>query len=417
MNEGCIPTKALLRSAEVMHLVQRRAHEFGVRGVDPEKVHFDLAAAVARKDRVVGGVIEGIYTSLRRNQKVQLLRGRARFKAADRVLVDGQEIGAGKVILAVGARPVIPEIPGLKEAGYLTNDEALRLEALPESMVVIGAGYVGVEFAQMYARYGTRVTLLQRGPHILPGEEEELVEELEGLLRREGVDLRTRTEAVRVSTRQGKKVVVGRGPDGGEEEFTTSQILVAAGRFARVEELELERAEVELGPEGVLFDEQLRTTNPRIWSIGDGNGGHMFTHRATYDGPYAALNAVRDLGRTVDYRVVPRAVFTEPALASVGLTEAQAHQRGHDVATGSFPFASSGKAKAIGMTAGKVKVVADRKTQEILGFHILGPDGDNLIHEAVVAMYDHGTLEPIARSIHVHPTLSEAVKAAAKRVR
>lgn len=402
-----------------MHLVQKRAHEFGVRGVDPEEITFDLPAAVARKDAIVRGIIQGIYGELRQSERIDFLRGHARFKAADRVALDGREIAAEKVIIAVGARALLPSIQGLTEVGYLTNYEALQLEELPESLVVIGGGYVGVEFAQTYARYGTKVTLLQRGPHILPGEEEELVGELEGVLREEGSDLRTSTEAIRVYRRDdGRKVVVGRTiGEQEEEEFEAGEILIATGRFARTEGLDLGRAEVEMGPSGVVVDTELRTTHPSIFSIGDANGGYMYTHRATYDGPYAALNAVRDASKTVDYRVVPRAVFTEPALASVGMTEVQAREAGREVGVGTFPFAWSGKAKAIGNTAGMIKVVADRRSQEILGFHILGPDADNLIQEAVVAMYGHGTLESITKSIHIHPTLSEAVKAAAKRVR
>ena len=194
-------------------------------------------------------------------------------------------------------------------------------------------------------------------------------------------------------------------------------ILDAAGRTARVEGLGLEQVGVEIHGSFLKADNRLRTTAPNIWSLGDANGGPMFTHRATYDGPIAALNVVKELEREVDYRVVPRAIFTEPALASVGLGEEEARRQEHDIKVGIAKFSGSGRAKAIGDTEGLVKIIVDVETQEILGGHILGPHADMLIHQIVSAMYEHGTPEPIAKSIHVHPTLSEVVKKAAKAAR
>jgi len=396
-----------------MHLVQRRAHEFGVRGIDPLQITFDLPAAVARKDRIIRGIVDGIYDNLRGNRGITFLRGHAEFTSPKEVKLDGQVIEADKFIIATGANVVRPPIPGLDQVGYITNREALRLEKLPASLVIIGAGFVGIEFAQMYSRFGTRVTVLGRNPRILPEEDEEISAALLDVLRNEGVTIHTSAPVTRVARDGVDKVIYAR-IDGVEQAFRSEEILLAAGRWANIDGLALDQAGVEVGKPGILVDRQLRTSTDNIWAIGDVTGGHMFTHRATYDGPIAALNAVRDLKREVDYRVVPRAVFTQPAVASVGLTERAAREAGYEVKVGKFPFAWSGKAKAIGETEGLIKVVVDAKTKEILGFHILGPDGDNLIHEAVVAMYNHGTLEPITRSIHIHPTLAEAVKAAAK---
>ena len=416
MNEGCIPTKTLLRSAEVMHLVRDRAAEFGVRGVDSEFVSMDLAAAVARKDTITDGIIAGIYAKLKRNQNITFLRGRAEFTSPVDIRINGESVTAENSILAVGSESAPFIIPGLEEAGYLTNYEALKLEELPKSMIIIGSGYEGVEFAQMYSRYGTDVTMLGRSPRVMPKEEPELSEMLGNILREEGVDLHTSAEVVRAGEENGVRFVMAQ-EQGSERRYEAEVLLLAAGRTGRVEALGLPEAGVEMDGPHVNVDEHLRTSATNIWSIGDANGGLMFTHRATYDGPIAALNIVKTLGREVDYRVVPKAVFTEPTLASVGLTEAEAKAQGREVRVGTADFAGSGRAKAIGLPVGRVKLVADDRTGELLGGHILGPRADDLIHEVVTAMYKNGSAETIAKSIHIHPTLSEVVKRAAKALR
>lgn len=396
-----------------MHLVKKRAHEFGVRGVDPQALSFDLAAAVARKNRIVQGIIEGVYTGLKRNRNITFLRGRAEFISPVDIRVDDQRITAEKTILAVGSKQAETPIPGLEETVYLTNYEALQLENLPASMIIIGAGYIGVEFAQMFGRFGTKVTLLSRSPRVMPKEDSELSEELGRILLSEGIDLYTATAATRAGETDGVRWVEANTSEG-PRRFTAEAILLSAGRVARVDGLKLEQAGVALEDRFIQVDEHLQTTASNIWSLGDGNGGYMFTHRATYDGPYAVLNAMRDLGKRVDYRVVPRAVFTEPTLASVGMSEAEARDAGYEVKVGTALFAHSGRAKAIGQTEGRVKLVADARTEELLGGHILGPHADILIHEVAVAMYNHGTAEALAKTIHIHPTLPEVVKSAAK---
>lgn len=396
-----------------MHLVKQRAHEFGVRGVNPDAITFDLAAAVARKDAIVKGIISGIHDALRKNKNIAFFTGHAEFTSPVDIRVDGRRIAAEKTILAVGSRSATVDIPGLTEVGFITNDEALKLERLPASLIIIGAGYIGVEFAQMYARFGTKVTMLGRAPRVMPREDEEISAALAEVLRAEGIDLHTGAPVMRAEREEDEKVVVAQ--IGGEERrFKAEVILFAGGRVAREDKLELVQAGIAVAGGSIKVDDSLRTTAPNIWSIGDANGGAMFTHRATYDGPLAALNAVRGLKKKVDYRVVPRAVFSEPAVASVGLTEQEARAAGHEVKVGKHLFAHTGRAKAIGQMEGFVKIVANAKTGEILGSHTLGAHADILIHEVVAAMYNHGTAEPIAKSIHIHPTLSEAVKSAAK---
>jgi pyruvate/2-oxoglutarate dehydrogenase complex dihydrolipoamide dehydrogenase (E3) component len=399
-----------------MHLVRERAAEFGVRGIEPEKLSFDLAAAVARKDGIVAGIHEGIYAALARNKGITFLKGHAEFTSPVDIRVNDRIIHAEKTILAVGSRTAPVKIPGLENAGYLTNNEALKLEVLPESMIIIGGGYVGVEFAQMYARYGTKVALLSRAARLMKNEEPELSEALAEVLRAEGIEVRTSAPVVEAGSLNGGRFVVAE-INGQPTRFEAEEILFAAGRVARVDGLGLEQAGVEMDRAFIRTDDRLQTTAPNIWSLGDANGGAMFTHRATYDGPIAALNAVNDLGRTVDYRVVPRAVFCEPVLASVGLAEEQARASGQEVRVGTACFADSGRARALAQTEGVAKIILDAKSDEILGAHILGAQADILIHEVVAAMYDQGTVERISRSIHIHPTLSEIVKSSAKNAR
>jgi pyruvate/2-oxoglutarate dehydrogenase complex dihydrolipoamide dehydrogenase (E3) component len=399
-----------------MHLVRDRAAEFGVQGVDPDALSMDMTAAVARKDAIVEGIQAGIHKRLKRNQNLTFIKSHAEFTSPVDLRIDGKAVTAQNTILAVGSQLAPFDIPGIEEAGYLTNYEALNLEELPSSMIIIGAGYEGVEFAQMYARYGTKITMLGRSPLVMPNEEPELSKMLGDILKEEGVDLHTSSEVIRAGKDRGIKYVVAM-EDGSERRYEAEALLMAVGRTARVVDLGLQQAGVEMEGLYVAADSQLRTSAPNIWSIGDVNGGYLFTHRATYDGPIAALNIVKALGREVDYRVVPRAVFTEPTLASVGLTEAEAKALGHDVRVGTADFAGSGRAKAIGLPVGMVKLVADDGTGELLGGHILGPRADDLIHEVVAAMYKNGSAMSIAKSIHVHPTLSEVVKRAAKALR
>ncbi len=399
-----------------MHLVKEKAELFGVQGIDPDEVTFDLSKAVARKDQIVQGIIDGIYQGLKSNKNISFITGRAEFSSPIDIKIDGKSLTSKNTILAVGSRPYLPDIPGLEEAGYITNDEALNLRELPDSMIIIGGGYIGVEFAQMYNRFGTKVTLLGRAKRLMKNEEPELSENLADLLFQEGITVHTSAEVLRAGKDKNDSFVEAR-VDGEEIKFIASKILLATGRIAHVDNLGIAQAGIDMEGSFIKADDQLLTTAPNIWSLGDANGGLLFTHRATYDGPIAALNSVKGEEKKVDYRIVPRAIFSEPALASVGLTESKAKESGYDVKTGIAYFKNSGRAKAIGQRNGLAKIIVDNKTNKILGGHILGPRADDLIHEVVVAMQGHGSLETLTKSIHIHPTLSEVVKNAAKAAR
>lgn len=405
----------MIRSAEVMHLAARRAAEFGIE-ISGE-VRFNLGQAVTRKDGIVQGIVDGIYSGLtRRQEAITFLRGQAHFLNDHEIDTGEDRLSFEKAIIATGARNVVPPIKGIAEIDYLTNRTALLLEKLPSSMVIIGGGYIGLEFAQMYNRFGTQVILLSRNCQLAPGEDEELAGLLADYLREEGVDVHTNAPVTTIK-KEGSGNVITAMVNGVERDFRAETVLLAAGRVGNIDTLGLPEAGVSINERGFIqVDNQLRATQPHIWAIGDVKGGAMFTHVATYDGPIAALNAMKGLGRTVDYRVVPRAIFTNPTLAAVGLTEAEARAQGYDISVGSVP-ADGARAKAIGDNRGRLKAVVDNATGEILGFHILSPHGDDLLHEAVAAMHNHGSIERISKSIHAHPTLSEMVKAAAKAAR
>ncbi len=395
-----------------MHLVARRAAEFGVE-VDGQ-VRFNLDRAVARKDSIVKGIHESIYGALdRRKEAIDFLRGEARFLNEHEIETGDGRLSFDKAIVATGARRVVPPIGGLEEVEFLTNRTALDLNDLPSSMIIVGGGYVGIEFAQMYRRFGTRVTLLGRNSRLASGEDPELAELLAGYLQEE--DIQVHTNASVTSLRKdGHESVASAVVDGEEKEFRAEVVLLAAGRVGNTDRLDLEAAGVATLAKGfVQVDDRLTTSQPNISAIGDVKGGWMFTHVATYDGPIAALNAVKGAGRTVDYRVVPRVIFSDPALAAVGLTETEAIEQGYDVAVGSVPVQGA-RSLAIGDSRGRLKAVVNQADGEILGFHILAPHGDELLHEVVTAMHDHGRIERIGKSVHAHPTLSEMVKAAAK---
>ena len=402
----------MLRSAEVMHLVARRAADFGIE-VDGD-VRFHLDQAVGRKDGIVRGIHRSIYGALdRRKGAIDFLRGEARFLNEHEIDTGERRLSFEKAIVATGARRVVPPIPGLAEVEPLTNRSALDLRNLPSSMVIIGGGYVGIEFAQMYGRFGTRVTLLGRNAHLAPSEDLELSELLAGYLRDEGIDVYT-SAPVTSLRKDGQESVVLATVDGDDREFRADEVLVAAGRVGNTDQLDLAAAGVSsAGSDFITVDGQLTTSQPNIWAIGDVKGGWMFTHVATYDGPIAALNAVKASGRSVDYRAVPRVVFSDPALAAVGLTEAEAREQGYDMSVGSVA-ADGARPLAIGDRRGRLKAVVNQAGGEILGFHILAPHGDDLLHEAVAAMHDNGGIERIGKSMHAHPTLSELVKAAAR---
>lgn len=410
LNRGCIPTKTMIASAAVAHTV-RRAGEYGIRA---GSAHVDLASVVERKDQIMEDIRRGAYRGVEENEKLTLVEGEARLEGGGRLRVGERALEAPRIVLNVGARPAIPPIQGLDAVPFLTSREALELRELPAHLLVIGGGYVGVEFAQMYARFGSRVTVVQRGERLVPEEEPEIGAELSEAFEAEGIEVHTSAAAVRVERREdGIGVVVRHGDT--ETTLQATHLLLAAGRRPNTNELGLDAAGVATDERGFIsVDGRFRTSAEGIWAIGDVTGTPMFTHTARDDADLLYRILVKDdEAANAAERVVPHAVFTDPEIASVGLTEAEARHAGHDVSANVERFRGVARAKAAGTTRGLIKIVGDRATGRLLGGHIIGPSAGELIHEIALGLLLGARTADLARMIHVHPTLSEGINAAA----
>ena len=406
LNRGCIPTKTMIHSAKVAHLA-RRAAEFGVE-VGPVRV--ELAKVVARKDEVVSKIRNGAMRSVTHSDNLTLIEASARFVDHHTVEADGIRYRAQKIVINTGARPHIPAIPDLDQVPWLDSTTALDLTDLPGHLIVLGGGYVGCEYAQMYRRFGSEVTILQRADRLLPGEDPEVSEVIRQVLQDEGIDLHLGAEPRRVSANNSSRVTVQL--DVGE--IIGTHLLVATGRTPNTDRLDLDTAGIETDNQGfVQVDESYTAASSGVYAIGDVIGPPMFTHSARDDAALLSrhLHQHEDIAHRA--RVVPHAVFTDPEVASFGLTESQAHTRfGDKTEIGKELFKTVVKARAIGETAGFVKIITG-PDRHIVGTSIVGPDAANLIHELVIAAFVGATVDDVRRSIHIHPTLAEAVNAAA----
>jgi len=402
LNWGCIPTKALLRNAEVVNLFERAA-EFGIRLAGFEA---NYAEAIQRSRRVADRMSKGVEFLFRKN-KITLVPGRGVLKSRDTVEVAGtggnETIQAKAVILATGSEPKsLPGVP-IDEKTVMSSNGAVRSERSPKSIVVIGAGAVGVEFADVYAAYGAQVTILEALPRLVPIEDEEVSKELARAFRRRSIEMTTGVKVASV-TPGGPGVIVE--TDAGKVE--AEQALMAVGRGAKVTGLGLEALSIRLDRGFVRVSPRMETSVPGVYAIGDMVGPPLLAHKAMAEGVVAAEAIAGRSPRPLDYGNVPACTYCRPQIASVGLTEAKAREAGREVSIGKFPFTANGKAVALGDTEGFVKVVADKASGEILGVHIVGPEATEIIHEFAVGRTLEATLEEIIHTIHAHPTLSEA---------
>ena len=366
---------------------------------------------MARVRRVIDDGISFYEHAIERDEGVTLFRDRARLSSENAIECGGATIEFDHALIATGARPTIPPIPGLDHVPFATSDDLLRATELPGHLIALGAGAISLEFAQAYRRLGAEVTVVLRGTHLARGEDAELTALLATYLEGEGVRIQAGVAPVRVELEGTRPCVVL--ADG--KRIVGDRLLVGLGRTPDVDDLGLEVAGIPYGPGGVRVDEHLRTAQPHVFAIGDAIGGMMFTHVATYEAPIAIANMLDGTAERPDYRTMPRAMFTDPELAGVGLSEAEAEAAGFDVEVRRFDVGKGGKARAIGDRRGRVKFVLDAKTGVILGTHILSRHGADLLPGPMIAMNaPGGTLEPLLATIHPHPTLSEAVKVAAR---
>jgi dihydrolipoamide dehydrogenase len=414
LNWGCIPTKALLRSAEVLKLA-REAANYGVTVADPR---LDWGAAQSRKDGVVRRLTGGVK-SLLEKASVRLLAGTAHFVSPLALEVVGsngvERVEASNYVIASGSRPASLPIPGLDGSAVLTSDAALSLESLPDSMLIIGAGPIGVEFATLFQACGVQVTLVEVLPRLLPTLDPELGAEVERALKKSKARVHTASKVTRVEPGRGGYAVTIQ-KDSQESTLEVDKVLLAVGRRPNVEELGLAAVGVDAERAGIKVDGQMRTSAPHIYAVGDVTGRILLAHVAMHEGIAAVENALGHK-RTMDYNVVPSCVFSWPEVATVGLTEEEAREKGYDVQVGRFPFRANGKALAQGEHDGLVKVVAESKYGQVLGVHIAGPHASDLIQEGTLALMLESTLDELEATIHPHPTLSEAIAEAALAAR
>lgn len=407
---GCIPSKALIRSAEIAHEA-RTAAAYGVHVGD---VRVDMGAVIDRVQAIVDRGSAGATAYLESLESVRLVRGEARFEEPGVVAVDGERIRGRRVIVATGAAPRRPPVPGLDATPHLTSDDVLRLRELPERLLVIGAGPIGLELGQALSRLGSRVTMVEMADALLPSAEPEIGEELARLLGEEGIEILLGARVERAGTGPGGRPrLTVTDADGATRTMDGDALLVGAGRGPEVEALRLEAAGVDGGPRGIAVDARLQTSQEGHYAAGDVLGAPFgaFTHVARHLGREAAANALGLDPRDVDRDVGPWAVFTDPEVAGVGLTEREAREAGHEVGVGVQRF-SGGKARAWGQERGLATVVADRASGTLLGAHVIAYHAADLIHPVVVAMRA-ASGDALAGAFHIHPTLGEPVKAAA----
>lgn len=410
LNRGCIPTKAMLRSAELFTTMQRSA-DFGVLA---DNVRLDYGRVVQRRDQVVKQLSGGVG-SLLASRNVPVVRGDASLSAPGRVSVraaDGQEqtLAAPHVLLATGSLPARPPIPGIDGERVIDSDEALALEAAPASVLVIGGGAVGAEWANVFHAFGSQVTLAEMLPTLLPLEDADMGRMLGRSFSRRGITVHTGARLLEIADGpDGNKVGVLELSDGQQNRVSAEYVMIGIGRRPNTNGLGLDRLGVETDRRGfVQVDDALRTNVAGVLAIGDLTGHQLLAHVASHQGVVAVENLAGH-EKAMDYRVVPSCTFTHPEVATVGLSEAAARECGRNVRVGTFPFQASGRALTYGETEGMVKVVADARYGELLGVHIIGANASDLIHEAALAIRLEATLDDLAETIHAHPTLAEAV--------
>jgi len=414
VNVGCVPTKHLLEVGNhyyyYYYAIQNRFKAIKTNGS-----LFDFKAAITEKDELIAGLRQQNYIDvLEGMENVTLYRGRARFISPHELKVNGEVLWGERFIIATGSSPRIIPFKGFDRTRILTNREALALKVLPKSLIVIGAGPLGLEFAQMFAHFGTKVTVLGRGPRILSREEPEVSEELRRCLEEEGIIIHTNAKVEELKE-EGELKVVEMLVDGERQILKAEQILMATGVAPNTANLGLEKAGVKINEGGaVIVDENLRTIAPHIWAAGDVIGPPHLETVAAKEGHVAAQNALTNAGKTIDYNVIPHAVFTSPQLASVGLTEEEFSRKYQVCSCRVVEMEHVPKAKTIKDTRGLIKMVIDPKTTVIVGVHIVAPLAAEMIHEAVLAVKFKMTIDELIDTVHVFPTLSEGIKLAAQ---
>jgi pyruvate/2-oxoglutarate dehydrogenase complex dihydrolipoamide dehydrogenase (E3) component len=406
VNTGCMPTKTLVASAYAAHLARRGA-DFGV--VLDKAPRIDMARVKARADTVVVNARAGVEKWMRGLKGCTVIQGQARFEGPDRVRVGDDLIVAPQIFINVGGRALVPPFPGIEQVSYLTNTSMVALDRVPEHLVVVGGSYVGLEFAQMYRRFGAEVTVIEKGPRLTGKEDDDISEAIREILVKEGITVRTSAECITVAPHE-RGVLVGVTCKDGEPHVVGSHVLLAVGRQPNTGDLGLDKAGVAMDARGYIkVDDSLATNVPGIWALGDCNGRGAFTHTAYNDYEIVAANLLDGEHRRVSERVTGYALYIDPPLGRVGMTEKEARASGRKLLLGQRPMTRVGRAIEKGETQGLMKIAVDAETRKILGAAILGTCGDEAIHGILDIINADVPYDRLARAVPIHPTVSELI--------
>ncbi len=406
VNNGCVPTKTLVASARAAYMARRGA-DFGVRVGG--HITVDMKRVKARKDELVRGSTQGIEKWLKGMENCTVYEGHARFEGPRAVRVGGDLLEAESIFINAGARADAPPVPGLESVPYLTNTSMMEVDFLPEHLLILGGSYVGLEFGQMYRRFGSEVTVVQRGPRLISREDEDVSDAIRGIMESEGVKVLTDTCDWEVENRKGK-VALRMSCAGAAREAVGSHLLVATGRVPNTHDLGLEKAGIEVDARGYIkVDEELKTSVPGVWALGDCNGRGAFTHTSYNDFEIVAANLLDGDRRRVSDRIPCYGLFIDPPLGRAGMTEREVCQSGRRALIGKKPMSHIGRAKERSETQGFMKILVDAGSKEILGAAILGIGGDEVVHSILDVMYAKVPYTVVQRAMHIHPTVAEFI--------
>jgi pyruvate/2-oxoglutarate dehydrogenase complex dihydrolipoamide dehydrogenase (E3) component len=406
VNTGCTPTKTLVASAYAAHLA-RRAADYGV--TVSGTVAVDMKAVKARKDAVVGASRNGLERSLKSLKGCTVYQGHARFVGPKEVKVGNEVLRADNVFINVGGRALVPPIRGLDQVSYLTNSSMMDVDFLPPHLVVLGGSYVGLEFAQVYRRFGSEVTVVELGPRLIAREDEDVSHAIADILKDESIDIRLNSKVVEVA-KQGNNVAVTVETAGAKSQIVGSHLLLAIGRRPNTDDLGLDKAGIAIDSHGYIqVDDQLRTNVPGIWALGDCNGRGAFTHTAWNDFEIVAANLLDNDARRVSDRITAYALYTDPPLGRAGMTAAEVRKSGRPALIATMVMEDVSRAYEKGETKGFMKILVDQESKQILGASLLGLAGDEVIHCILDLMYAKAPATVMQRAMHIHPTVSEFV--------